>query len=1085
MTDRKLVATLVTGDQGPIQAMAYAPDARAVAIAADRSVQMRDAKTGEVLFALNGHADPVTCLAFSPDGQTLATGSDDKTVKLWDRATGKETRTLPGHADAVQALAFSTDGTKLAIAAGRTIKWWDPSTGKELATLNEQDGAIRALAVSPDGRSLASGSDDGTIRVQDLAEPGKLIVLKGHAGPVRALTYAADGTLASGGDDATVKIWEPAQARERHTLTGTKGAVLALAFSPTGRSLVSAGDDGNIHIWDPVTGQRRGVLSGHKDAITALAIHPNGSHLLSASLDSAVLRWNAGIASIPPVTLDGNPKGVWFAQFSPDGERLATGGLGGTVTLWTRTLSPATYPFQTRNGVHRDAAFSPDGRTFATSSMNDVQVCDAVTGQVKRAFVIGSNVRSVAYSPDSRYLAAGMGDQSKPNLPSEARLFDLTTGEELARMTDHQGAILRVQFSPDGKTLATSARDKTIRLWEVPSGKPKGILRGPKTAAKGMVFLADGTLVTAGYDGMIRFWDVAAQKERATWNAGMGLATLDVSPDGALLAAAEAAPNGKGPAPLKIWDVTTGKVKLELKGHTSRLLGVSFTRDGRGLVAAGGQLNEFGEISYYDLASGQLRGTQKTPRQWLEGATLSVDGRRVLSPSAAGLHHWHLDFTHEERTWKAHNNSLSCGLFLDGGRVLATASWDNVVHLWDVRKAGEPLVGQASRLPSAAGETAAPRPEPIANLKGHKAGIRALAVGPDGKTLFSGSEDRTLRAWDLASASEKTTLQGNKGMVYTLAVAPDGKTLASGGGDHRKPGPGELILWDLESGTPRKTIAPVDTLWSVAFSPDGKLLAGGTVNGIVQVWNLDTGTVRTTLKAPYCRFVTFAHDGKWLASSYGTGPSGAAPGKGGVRLWDTATWKEQTPLAGHDHVVFTADFSPGGETLASASQDGTIKLWPVPGVSGPIALAADPGIATGDTTVAPRVTTGPGGEKRPVKIGTGETSVPPGEGDADVAAPPKTLTKLWLALAITLFVALGLSWVAWRYWRPGRDDAVELSEADLVPNEPEVVATVTFRCSGCGKRLRAKASAVGKKVKCPQCAQAVQVPRARTGSSPA
>src|SRR5262249_53764716 len=150
------------------------------------------------------------------------------------------------------------------------------------------------------------------------------------------------------------------------------------------------------------------------------------------------------------------------------------------------------------------------------------------------------------------------GDWQKPGVPYHARLWDRATGKELATLDGHEDIVFRVQFSPDGKTLATSSRDKTIRLWDVPSGKPRGTLTGHERPAKGMGFLPDGTLVTASWDATIRYWDVVALKEIKVVKAGMAMGSLDVSPDGTLLAAAQAADSGKGPSPLKIFDAATG-----------------------------------------------------------------------------------------------------------------------------------------------------------------------------------------------------------------------------------------------------------------------------------------------------------------------------------------------------------------------------------------------------------------------------------------------------------------------------------------------------------------------------------------------
>jgi RNA polymerase sigma factor (sigma-70 family) len=1058
LTGAKEPATFDAGTHSdlPIHALAYSPDGKTVAIAPhEEAVLLRDAQTGALLHVMTGLGGVATCVAFSPDGQSLAGGCSDQTIKIWDAATGKATVTLKGHEGPVHALVFTSDGKKLASAGDdQTIRWWDPVSGKELATLKTSHGPVRSLALAPDGHTLASGASDGTIELWDLTREAEPTALNAHTGAVRALAFAASGSLASAGDDALVKVWSPAQGKETFTLKGHQGEVWTLAFSPGGRTLASGGPR-DVIIWDAALGQRRAVLKGHQNRVSALAMHPRGEHLLSASHDATVLRWGAALSTAPPLTLQGNPKGVWFAQFSPAGDRLASGGLEGDVTLWTRTLTPAQAPFHVRNGIYWDVAFSPDGQTFAIGGHKELLIFDGLTGQVKHTVPFGEPVCTVAFSPDGRYLAAGTGNWQKPEATPDCRLFETAGWTELAKLTGHASRLFRLQFSPDSKLLATSSRDKTIRLWEVPSGQARGVLQGHKGPAKGMVFLPNGTLVSAGYDSTIRFWNVQEGKQAKQWPAKMVLASLDASPDGTLLAAAESsAETGQPTAPLKVWDVASGKEVLSLTGHSNRILGVAFTRDGRGLVAAGGKHKAYGEINYWDLITGQLRATHKTPApQWMETAGVSADGRRVISVSVVGMHVWDLDFTHAERTWKAHKHFVSCGLFLDGGRVLATGAWDATVALWDVRKQGGP----------------------VAAFKGHKGGVRTLAVLPGGNTMISAGEDKTIKLWDRATGTEKTTLQGNTGIVYALALSPDGKTLASGGGNHRTPGPGELILWDLDTLKPRATIPDIErAIFSLAYSPDGAWLAGSISSGAIKVWDAKTGQLHKTFLVNHARPVTFSPDGKLMIAAGGKAASQTEPGSGKVRIWDTTTWKERRPLPGHENVIFTVDVSPDSSTIATASQDGTVKLWSMPGAAGTSA-GTEPVIAAKRVNPAGAV-----GVNR--LVGTGDATGL-GSQDGDEATTSLSL-KVWLALGTLLFLAIVSAFGLWRLRQARNAPKAPAPAASGKPIHAEAPAgSIAFTCSSCGKQLKTRAELIGKHVKCPKCGKAVTVSEVKSTSA--
>ena len=249
----------------------------------DRSVlplNVYEVSTGEHLWRRYPDTDVIPDVSFSPDGQTLASGSPDGTVQLWEASTGNRLRTLVGHTDAINHVAFSADGQLFASGSrDKTVRLWDVSANyRHLRTLTGHTDGVNGVAISPDGQTVATASGDATVRLWEVSTGNLLHTLIGHTSGVNSVSFAPDGqTVASGGEDTTVRLWEVSTGRHLHTLIGHEQPVRSVAFSPTEQKLASGHEDGGVLLWElPTT---------HVRIIPATVVSPAVGRQLTINLN--------------------------------------------------------------------------------------------------------------------------------------------------------------------------------------------------------------------------------------------------------------------------------------------------------------------------------------------------------------------------------------------------------------------------------------------------------------------------------------------------------------------------------------------------------------------------------------------------------------------------------------------------------------------------------------------------------------------------------------------------------------------------------------------------------------------------------
>jgi WD40 repeat protein len=500
-------------------------------------------------------------------------------------------------------------------------------------------------------------------------------------------------------------------------------------------------------------------------------------------------------------------------------------------------------------------------------------------------------VHGVTFSPDGKLVATASGDRT-------VRLWDVPSGTPHGQpLVGHEDAVLDVAFSPDGKLLATACADHTAQLWDVASGKPRGEpLTGHEDVVSRVAFSPDGKLLaTASWDGTTRLWDISSGKPRGQALVGHEDAVLDVafSPDGKLVATASADQTAQ------LWTVSTGRpFRKPLTGHRDEVWGVAFSPDGKLLATAGVD----NTARLWDIPSGSQHGQPlKGHSDDVWAVAFSPDGKRLATAGAdKTVRMWDIaSGTQWGQPIIGHTNTVQDVEFSPDGTLLATASWDNT-----------------SRLITVAESYSISQP-----LTGHEDIVNGVAFSPDGKLVATASADMTARLWDVDPGnSHGAPLTGHKDEINRVAFSPDGKLLATASWD------ATAQLWDVPSGSPhgQPLVGHKDAVLDVAFSPDGKLVATASWDGTARLWDVASGKSHGQPLSGHreeVNGVAFSPDGKLLAT---------ASSDQTVRLWDVASGKPHgQPLTGHTNDVQDLAFSPDGKLLATASLDTTARLWDV------------------------------------------------------------------------------------------------------------------------------------------------------------
>jgi len=784
------------------------------AIALARSV-LRTASTSKIVMAasvalavaIGGGTMWLAQSAAKPDDKPVATKPADtapsKTTDLPAGATARLGSAQFRHGEAVFFIGYTADGKHI-VTAGRdqTIRLWDRETGREVR------GFERAEDKKPDLDPKPTP-----------AMPGKMMMRPARDDDF-PVALSPDGKLLAAGKGKTISLWDVETGKRLHALEGA-AAVTELFFNPDGRSLVAADTSPTVTLWDPMIGQatKTFAIKGPDDATGIVrsggAVSPAGTHFVQQFIETGT--GNATLRVHDLVTGEVQPEirmGVGGAQgiaFSPDGKYLAWSNFTDGVTVWDVPGHKQVGQFGRQGGMKykffgNSIAFTNDSKKLAATLANDaIELWDVATGKLERT-ISGYEAERPSRVAVRIAIAAG------------------------GRMTRSDLA-----FAPDGKAVAASLENATIRQFDTGTGNEIAATAGHLSGV--IATGSDGRTVVTVSKESVRVWDASGKEERQ-WPLAPPAISAAVSRDAKLVA------TSSGGGVVRLWDTATGKKVRDIETKRPDAAGLGFSPDGK-MLATKSELNA--AVNLWDTAtSNHLRTIGQDGEPVLSGGRVMIDYSGVQTPVIAFSPDGRLVAAAGDKkqlsVWDAATGSPICEIvstargvvhafaFSENGHAIVTLSSTGTVTGYEIATGEKRYefkpTGDSADTPAGPGPTGAMMINVFA--RGHATG-GGVGFSADGRYILAGANGPAVRVWDTVTGQEAGQLKGHSGSVSTLRAAADGKSFVSGSVDTT------ALVWDVAHfhrldvarDTPMAG-ADLESLWGELAKPDANAAFAAT-----------------------------------------------------------------------------------------------------------------------------------------------------------------------------------------------------------------------------------------------------------------
>jgi eukaryotic-like serine/threonine-protein kinase len=665
---------------GPVRAVAWSPTGQSVATGSDDgTARLWDPVTGAPLSPPLAHSGPVLALAYSPDGTTLATASEDQRARLWNAAAGLPRGEPMRHSGPVTSLAFTPEGTTLYTgSADGMVRSWNSATGQPRGQTFELGTLVRSIAIAAHGRTLASTDGHGSGILCDLATGNRQPIALRWPGHVRSMAFSADGSkLACGGDDGLLRLVDTKSAQVLATSTKSlhTGPILTVAFRPDGTAVATGSYDTTCRLWrvpDLSPLGRRMEQRGH---VWNISFSPDGSLLAAAYDDNTAQIWNLAQSERHGDPLP-HTKSVRAVVFSGDGGSILTACDEGSARIWQLGTGPGIG--QPMNHLPEVCALAarPDGKVIATAGADGIiRLWDALTTRLiaKQQGHEPATAFDLVFNSAGTVLVSGSRD-------GLLKLWNGATLEPIGSPIRMTSWVRRVAVSPDGTTLVAGDHTGQLGFWDARTGTPLAPFGSVLHAVTSLAFSPDGTrLAVCNSEGEARIWDMTRFVPIGDPMRQQGsIRTAAFSPDGTRLV------TGSYDKTARIWDVRTMKPLGSTLAHRAYVWSVCFSSDGERILT--GSFD--GTAQIWDGHTGRPRGEPMRHSDMIYGAIFNSDASMALT-FGRSRKAWLWDTASSRRVGEPllHDGEILYAAFLPGRPVVATASRDGTARLWSVPSA--------------------------------------------------------------------------------------------------------------------------------------------------------------------------------------------------------------------------------------------------------------------------------------------------------------------------------------------------------------------------------------------------------------